>query len=51
VSTEQRLVIVRESFVVVEGVLQQQDGVTSVRAEQVMPLGGGGPAVESHDFH
>jgi error-prone DNA polymerase len=31
----QRTVIVREPFIVVEGVLQQQEGVTSVRAERV----------------
>jgi len=51
VFTDQRLVIVHEPFVIVEGVLQQQDGVTSVRAERVLPLGGRAPTVESHDFH
>jgi error-prone DNA polymerase len=34
-----RAVIVREPFILVDGVLQQQDGVTSVRAERVMALG------------
>jgi error-prone DNA polymerase len=48
---EQRLVIVGEPFVIVEGILQQQEGVTSVRAERVLPLAGVRPAVESHDFH
>jgi error-prone DNA polymerase len=48
---DQRRVIVREPFVIVEGILQQQEGVTSVRAERVLPLGGARPAVESHDFH
>jgi DNA polymerase III alpha subunit len=33
-----RTVIVREPFLLVEGVLQQQDGVTSVRAERVMAM-------------
>ena len=33
-----RTVIVREPFILVEGVLQQQDGVTSVRAERVMAM-------------
>ena len=51
VFTEQRLVVVHEPYVIVEGVLQQQDGVTSVRAERMLPLTGRGPAVESHDFH
>jgi error-prone DNA polymerase len=33
-----RHAIVREPFILVEGVLQQQDGVTSVRAERVMAM-------------
>jgi error-prone DNA polymerase len=33
-----RHVVVREPFILVEGVLQQQDGVTSVRAERVMAM-------------
>jgi len=35
---------------VVEGVLQQQEGVTSVRAERVMAFAGDQPSVPSHDF-
>ena len=46
----ERHVIVREPFVVVEGILQQQDGVTSVKAERVIPLARRGPEIESHDF-
>jgi error-prone DNA polymerase len=46
----QRQVIVREPYVLVEGVLQLQDDVTSVKAEQVHPLTREGPPVESHDF-
>jgi error-prone DNA polymerase len=60
----QRTLIVHEPFVMVDGLLQQQDGVTSVRAERVTSLrpsvaaqdaeGTGEPAslpaVESHDF-
>jgi error-prone DNA polymerase len=34
----QRTVIVREPFIVVEGMLQQQEGVTSVRAERVTAM-------------
>jgi error-prone DNA polymerase len=41
---EQRIVIVREPFIVVEGVLQQQEGVTSVRAERVTAM-----ALPSHE--
>jgi hypothetical protein len=32
-------------------VLQQQDGVTSIRADRLQPLGGLQPSIESHDFH
>jgi error-prone DNA polymerase len=46
-----RLSIVGEPFLVIEGVLQQQDGVTSVRAERVAPLGARqAPRPGSHDF-
>ena len=46
-----RPTIVGEPFLVVEGVLQQQDGVTSVRAERVTPLGARQvPRPDSHDF-
>jgi len=46
-----RLVIVGEPFVLVEGIMQQQDDVTSVKAERLYALGGEGPPIESHDFH
>jgi error-prone DNA polymerase len=47
-----KLVIVESPFLLVEGVLQNQEGVTSIRAERVQRLDGLGPdaAVESHDF-
>ena len=47
----EKLTIVSESYVVVEGTLQIQDGVTSVKAERVLPLRGEGPVPESHDFY
>jgi hypothetical protein len=37
-------------FLLVEGILQNIDGVTSVKAERVEPLAGL-PAADSHDFH
>lgn len=46
----QRPLILRAPFLVVEGVLQQQEGVTSVRAERVMGFSGEQPRVPSHDF-
>jgi len=49
----ERLTIVESSFLLVEGVLQNQDGVTSIKAERVSKLDGLSPqsAVDSHDFH
>ncbi len=46
-----RLVIVEEPFLLVEGVLQNQDGVTSVRAEQVNGLRGVNVDFDAHDFY
>ena len=50
-----RLTIIEEPFLLVDGVLQNQDGVTSVRAEQVMGLRGGiadgGLEFDAHDFY
>jgi error-prone DNA polymerase len=48
--TEQRHAIVGEPYLLVEGTLQIQEGVTSVKAERVIGLSGGGPQPESHDF-
>ena len=47
---EQRLAIIEASFVIVEGLLQHQDGVIGVQAERVLPLEGIPLEVESHDF-
>jgi error-prone DNA polymerase len=46
-----RLAIIEEPFLIVDGVLQYQDGVTSVRAEDVMGLPGTGVNFEAHDFY
>jgi error-prone DNA polymerase len=48
--TEQRLTIVGEPYLLVEGTLQIQEGVTSVKADRVLPLIGAGPDPQSHDF-
>jgi error-prone DNA polymerase len=45
-----RLALVTEPFLLVEGVLQQQDGVTSIRARRVQPFRDGIPGAPSHDF-
>ena len=47
---EQRLAIIESSFVIVEGLLQHQDGVVAVQAERVQILDGVPLEIESHDF-
>jgi len=47
-----RLTVVESPFLLVDGVLQNEDGVTSVRAERLQRLDGlsADASVESHDF-
>jgi error-prone DNA polymerase len=47
----ERLLIIEEPFLLVEGMLQNQEGVASVRAERLDRLGGDAIPVESHDFY
>jgi error-prone DNA polymerase len=46
-----RLALVNEPFLFVEGTLQHQDNVVSIRAERLWPLRHRLAAVPSHDFH
>jgi error-prone DNA polymerase len=46
-----RLALVNEPFLFVEGTLQHQDNVVSIRAERLWPLRHRMTAVPSHDFH
>jgi error-prone DNA polymerase len=46
----ERLTLVAAPFLWVEGILQTQDGVISIRADRVRPLRVNAPAVRSHDF-
>jgi error-prone DNA polymerase len=46
-----RRVIVDAPYLLVEGVLQNQSGAVSVKADRIDALSHGGPALESHDFH
>jgi error-prone DNA polymerase len=48
--TESRGTIVGAPYLLVEGLLQIQEGVTSIKAERVMSLADIGPDPESHDF-
>jgi error-prone DNA polymerase len=46
-----RLVVVEEPFLIVDGVLQHQDGVISVRAEQIQGMRGIDVDFDAHDFY
>jgi error-prone DNA polymerase len=51
VFTRERLAILEEPFLLVEGVLQNQEGVTSVRAERCQGIPGVPIEIASHDFY
>ncbi|MEI9978262.1 MAG: error-prone DNA polymerase [Edaphobacter sp.] len=46
-----RLVVTRSKFLLVEGALQNQDGVIHVKAVQLIALSDSALEVRSHDFH
>ena len=46
----QRMTVIRQPFLIVDGVLQHQEGVQSVRAERVEGMSGGA-SVDAHDFY
>jgi error-prone DNA polymerase len=46
----ERMVVVRQPFLIVDGVLQHQDGVLSVRAERVEGIAGDA-SIDAHDFY
>jgi error-prone DNA polymerase len=47
----ERFTVLEQTFLLVDGILQNQDGVTSVKAERLHGLGGLAVEVDSHDFH
>jgi error-prone DNA polymerase len=47
----ERVVVTRSKFVLVEGALQNQDGVIHVKAKRIQPLAFHNLEVRSHDFH
>jgi error-prone DNA polymerase len=47
----ERVVVTRSKFVLVEGALQNQDGVIHVKANRIQPLAFQNLEVRSHDFH
>jgi error-prone DNA polymerase len=48
---QNRLLLSREQFLMIEGSLQNQDGVISVKAARVFPLHVAAVETRSHDFH
>ena len=46
----ERMTVVRQPFLLVDGVLQHQDGVLSIRAERVQGIEGSA-SVDAHDFY
>ena len=46
----ERMTVIRQAFLLVEGVLQHQDGVLSVKAERLQGIDGGA-SVDAHDFY
>jgi error-prone DNA polymerase len=46
----QREAVIRQPFLIVDGVLQHQEGVLSIRAERVEGMNGGA-SVDAHDFY
>jgi error-prone DNA polymerase len=46
----ERMTVIRQPFLIVDGVLQHQEGVLSVRAERLEGLSGGA-SVDAHDFY
>jgi error-prone DNA polymerase len=47
----ERVVVTRSKFVLVEGALQNQDGVVHIKAKRIQPLAFSDLEVRSHDFH
>ena len=47
----EKMTVVRSKFLLVEGLLQNQDGVIHVKAKRLQTLGDGAMEMRSHDFH
>ncbi len=46
-----RVLLISERFLMIEGILQNQDNVIHIRAEKVLPLKVTRAETASHDFH
>jgi error-prone DNA polymerase len=49
--TRNRVVVVNQQFLLIDGTLQNQDNVISVKAHRIQPLTLTRAAAPSHDFH
>ena len=48
---KEHVTVVHQPFLIIRGTLQNQDGVVSVKANQIAPLPCFQPEIVSHDFH
>lgn len=48
---QNRVTVTRNRFLLIEGILQNQDGVIHVKAQQITPLNISNVEIRSHDFH
>jgi error-prone DNA polymerase len=48
---QNRVTVTRNRFLLIEGILQYQDGVIHVKAQQITPLNISNVEIRSHDFH
>jgi error-prone DNA polymerase len=48
---QNRIVVTRNRFLLIEGPLQNQDGVVHVKAQRIIPLDITSSGIRSHDFH
>ena len=48
---KQKTIILEQKFLLIDGCLQRQDGVVSIKADQCQSFFISGPSIESYDFH
>jgi len=48
---QNRIIVTRNRFLLIEGPLQNQDGVVHVKAQRIIPLDITNADIRSHDFH
>jgi error-prone DNA polymerase len=46
-----RVTLISERFLIIEGILQNQDNVIHIKAEKILPLSVTQAETVSHDFH